>query len=235
MAHAVFFSFSRGGMLALCIVGVVSFWLIPKRPSTMAWFALGTVLAFMMAGPEVTDRFLTVFFDAEERDGSAQSRLDMWKLCLNIMAANPVTGIGPDHFTVYASSYGLTEGKEAHTLWLQIGAELGIPGLVFLLSFYLFTLWGLYRFLKRNRKTVFKDEFSQHVPRMVITSLVGFMIAAQFVSLEGLEIPYYVALLGAGAIKINALNKLGGPDRPRRKVVWVERPQVSQQQQPVNV
>ena len=37
---------------------------------------------------------------------------------------------------------------------------------------------------------------------MVIASLVGFMCSAQFVSLERLEVPYYVALLGASALKL---------------------------------
>jgi len=32
MMHVVMFSFSRGGMLALALTGVVSFILIPKKP-----------------------------------------------------------------------------------------------------------------------------------------------------------------------------------------------------------
>lgn len=233
MAHAVFFSFSRGGMLSLCIVGAVSFWLIPKRPSTLALFAVGVVVALMMAGPEVTEEFLSTFTDAEERDESAQSRIDMWKICLNIMASNPITGIGPDHFTVMASSFGLTQGKEAHTLWLQIGAEMGVPGLFFLLMFYISTVWMLWRFLRNTRKQKFADEFTNHIPRMVIASLVGFMVAAQFVSLEGLEIPYYVALLGIGAIKVNSLGKLP-VKRQRRRVIMVPQ-STPQPSEPVQV
>jgi hypothetical protein len=37
---------------------------------------------------------------------------------------------------------------------------------------------------------------------MVIASLAGFAVAAQFVSLEGLEVPYYIVLIGAGALKL---------------------------------
>jgi hypothetical protein len=40
---------------------------------------------------------------------------------------------------------------------------------------------------------------------MVIASLTGFAVSAQFVSLAGLEAPYYVALLGAGALKLSSL------------------------------
>jgi hypothetical protein len=38
---------------------------------------------------------------------------------------------------------------------------------------------------------------------VVIASLAGFSVAACFVSLEGLEFPYYVVLLGAGAMKLH--------------------------------
>ena len=36
------------------------------------------------------------------------------------------------------------------------------------------------------------------VARMVWASLVGFFVSAQFVSLEGLELPYYITLVGLG-------------------------------------
>ena len=38
--------------------------------------------------------------------------------------------------------------------------------------------------------------------RMVIASLAGFGVASQFVSLEGLELPYYVVLVGAATLKV---------------------------------
>lgn len=235
MAHAIFFSFSRGGMLALCIVGVMTFWLIPKRPSYLAWFALGVVTAVMMAGPEVINRFTSAFADEEQRDASAESRVIMWKACLTIMSEHPVTGLGPDQFPNFVHLYTqYSKGKEAHSLWLQLGAELGVPGVAFLFTYYFLTLWGLCRLLRQHRKTAFKDEFARHVPRMVIASLVGFMVAAQFVSLEGLELPYYVALLGAGAIKLNGLKQLGTSAKPARRVVWVEVPHGHQQPQPVH-
>jgi hypothetical protein len=37
---------------------------------------------------------------------------------------------------------------------------------------------------------------------MVIVSLTGFAVAAQFVSLYALEQPYYIALIGAATMKL---------------------------------
>jgi hypothetical protein len=39
--------------------------------------------------------------------------------------------------------------------------------------------------------------------RAVIMGLAGFVVAAQFVSLEQLEIPYHLAFVGAGILKVH--------------------------------
>lgn len=205
MAHTIMFAMSRGGMLALVILGVVSFLLIDKRPKDYAFYALAIFVALMLAGPSVRERFSTVFLDEEERDGSAQSRVDMWKICIRLMQDNPVFGIGPSHFRVHASTYGLTDGKLAHTLWLQIGAELGVIGLGFLLLFYLATVFKLWPMARR--KAPLASEWDVAVARMIIASFAGFMISAQFVSLEGLELPYYITLIGAGTLKLASARK----------------------------
>ncbi len=201
MAHSIMFAFSRGGMLGLIIVGMVSFVLIPKKPAHYAVFALAILLGVRLAGPEVLNRFSSTFADQKERDESAQSRLDMWKICVDIMIAEPIVGIGPDHFTINARKYGLAQGKEAHTLWLQIGAELGFPGLAAILTFYFLCMarcWPLRHAVPGD------DPFIADSARMIIAGLSGFLVSAQFVSLEGLELPYYIVLIGAGTLKLTS-------------------------------
>jgi putative inorganic carbon (HCO3(-)) transporter len=199
MAHAVLFSFSRGGMLALIIAACASFLLIPKKPSYYAYLLLAVALALRMAGPQVRERFYSTFADKSDRDYSAQSRLDMWQICQDLTWRHPILGIGPNNFPVLASSLGLTEGKQAHSLWAQTGAELGVAGLGFLVAFYGITIKRLWSMAKAA------DSIAPDLAdscRMVIAALVGFMVAAQFVSLVGLEIPYYVVLTGAGYLKL---------------------------------
>ena len=77
-----------------------------------------------------------------------------------------------------------------------------MPGLAFLLGFYLLTiarLWPLAR-----HKVLAADEWLPGAAAMVIAGLFGFMTAAQFVSLVGLELPYYVALVGAGVLGLQS-------------------------------
>jgi O-antigen ligase len=124
---------------------------------------------------------------------------------------SPVTGKGPDHFPKIVQRYEtgndifprFPEGKEAHTLWLQIAAELGIPGLAFLVSYYILTVVGLWKYSRLDRSDS-QGLTPGATARMVIAAMVGFIVSAQFVTLEGLEIPYYVALVGLGSLKLSS-------------------------------
>lgn len=200
MVHTVFFAFSRGGMLGLVIIAVISFVLIPKKLKHYFTLVAALLVAIRLAGPEVVQRFSSVFVSQESRDESAQSRLDMWKICLQIMSQYPILGLGPHQFPVHAHEYGLNRGKEAHSLWLQIGAELGVPGLVFLGSFYAICAARLWPFARGRRPSA--NEWYTDTARMVVSGLTGFAVSAQFVSLPGLESPYYIVLLGGGVLKL---------------------------------
>ncbi len=196
MFHTVLLTFSRGGTLSLVVTALAIFLVLPKQPKHYLFFLLALIIAFKLAGQGVVDRFATAFAAKGERDESAESRLYLWGICWHMMMAEPFLGVGPDHFGLVAPDYGskYPRGKEAHTLWLQIGAELGFPGLFSLLMFYALCIVRLWRM---HRWEPLADPWLADVARMVIAALVGFMCSAQFVTLEGLELPYYVALLGA--------------------------------------
>jgi probable O-glycosylation ligase (exosortase A-associated) len=202
MVHAILFSFSRGGMLALVITGVLMFWLLPKTPRNCLLFALAAVLAIRLAGPQVLARFQTAFAGEGQRDESAQSRIELWAACWDLMLKNPL-GIGADQFPRFVSQYGFREGKLAHTLWLQVGAEVGFLGLGLLVLFYGLCVVRLWPLARGKRPAA--DPWLPVGARMVIASIVGFAISAQFVSLKGLELPFYVVLIGAGVLKLEPL------------------------------
>lgn len=206
LAHAVLISFSRGGMLAMVIAAGVAFFVIPKQPKHYFGFAVAVLIGLSLAGNEVRARFSSTFAgDGEKREASAQSRLDLWRDCWDVIQKYPVLGAGPDHWPLLAHTYGWPKGKEAHSLWVQNAAELGIPGVLLLLFFYLATMKGLWP-LAGDRIWV-PDPWFRDAARMVVTSLTGFIISAQFVSLEALEIPYYVALVGAGTLRLLSLRE----------------------------
>ena len=208
MAHAVLFSFSRGGMLGLVVLTSISFAILPKGRNEVLGFLVVASIGIYVAGAQVQERFRTTFSDSEHRDPSASSRLFFWGVCWDTMLKNPIFGVGPDHMPLELGRMGLQVyengvlvNREAHTLWLQLGAELGFPGVLLLISYYglcVVRLWPIAR-----GKTAVADPWHSYLARMVIASLVGFAFSAQFVSLEFLEPPYYIALLGAGVLKLS--------------------------------
>lgn len=219
MMNAIFFSFSRGGMLALSIMGLVAFFLVPKRPMHYLMFLGVLLVGYRLAGQEVVERFMSTFVDEAQRDTSSQSRLDMWADCWDVMLRYPIFGVGPENWGDIAPQYGWPRGKYAHSLWMQTGAEVGFIGLAHLLAFYGLCVLGMWP-LARGRYDQVDPELAV-IGRMVIASLVGFMIAAQFVSLWGLELPYYIVLVGACALKLS-----GNPPRQQSFMYYVTAPQM---------
>jgi O-antigen ligase len=202
MAHAVLFSFSRGGMLALVVTGIVSFILIPKSPKHYLMLLAAALALVRLAGPQVLARFETSFAAEGARDGSAESRLRLWSACWDLMLKNPM-GIGADQFGLMVVNYGFRPGMMAHSIWLQVGAEVGFVGLACLVLFYalcIVRLWPLAR-----QKEAVLDPWLPVAARMVIAALIGFAVSAQFVSLKGLEVPYYIGLLGATVLKLTSM------------------------------
>ncbi|MCH8924405.1 MAG: O-antigen ligase family protein, partial [Planctomycetes bacterium] len=148
LVHAVLMSDSRGGMLALVCTAVVSFVLLPKKPKHYVLFAAALLISLRLAGPDARERFTTTFVESEERDTSAQSRVDLWADCWDVMQKRPLFGLGPNHWPLTAQEYGWPEGKIAHSTWIQTGAEWGIPGMVFLVAIYVLCMarmWPLAR------------------------------------------------------------------------------------------
>lgn len=200
MAHVVLFSMSRGGMLGLCVVGLVGFFLIPKQPKHYVVFFLAVLLVIRLAGPAVRKEFFSSFESGEKRDRSTNTRLMHWKACFDCILRHPL-GVGPDTWPTVAPEYGLPM-MEAHTTWLQLGAELGLQGLLAIGMFYGYCISRLWTFTFKT--TYVPDPWLRTLARMVITSLAGFIVSAQFVSVEGIELPYFVVMLGAAAIKLSS-------------------------------
>jgi probable O-glycosylation ligase (exosortase A-associated) len=206
--HTILLTFSRGTMLGLIAVAVTAFVMMPKKPRYIGALVLMALLAARFIGPELADRYSSTFVSAEERDGSAESRLDLWKDCLKVIQEYPVLGVGPANWRIIAARYGWPEGKSAHSVWMETGAELGVPGALLLMLFFLsaaIRLWPLARAPQTE-----SNRYEIVLASGVILSIVGFVVAGQFVSVPGLEVPYYVTMLGAAMLKTTTRETVTG-------------------------
>ncbi|MBS1817566.1 MAG: O-antigen ligase family protein [Acidobacteria bacterium] len=197
--HTTLLTFSRGAMIGLLVIGVTAFITLPKRPAYVAWILVAALVAVRLTGPQLLARYSTVVASSEERDGSAQSRLDLWADTLKVIATQPVLGVGPANWRLISYRYGWPPGKSAHSVWMETGAEVGVPGTLALLAFFGFAalrLWPL------ARKKVTSDNYYQVGASIgVILGAVGFITSGQFVSVVGLEAPYYIVLVGVIVIR----------------------------------
>ena len=198
--HTVILTFSRGGILAVMMTGAVVLFVMPKRPSYLLAMVLAVALGARMMGPQVASRFMTTFAEENDRDRSAQSRFDLWRDCLTLMQRSPIVGIGPSHWPLVAVEFGWTRQKQGHSLWMQLGAEAGVPTLMFLLGFYCLAALQAFRLARKHRGSESGD-----LGMYVFSGLVGFIIAAQFVSIEGLEDPYFIVLVLAATLRLQSL------------------------------
>ena len=197
--HTTLLTFSRGAMVGLVAVVVVAFVMMPKRPRYLAAILVTVLLAARLTGPQLLARYSTSFAASGERDGSAQSRLDLWRDCFKIIQAYPVLGVGPNNWRAIASSFGWAEGKSAHSVWMETAAELGIPGVLWLLLFFGFATLRMWP-LARERLTE-TNRYQVALAAGVVLSVVGFSVAGPFVSVPGLEVPYYVVMVGIAMLK----------------------------------
>ncbi len=193
--HTILLTFSRGAMIGLIVAIVAAFVIMPKRPAYIGGVVLVCLLGIRLAGTEVVDEFSSTFVDAEERDTSAQSRVDLWSACWDMAIKSPLVGVGPRNFPVHAASYGFTDGKEAHSTWMQTLAETGFPGLAALVGFFVMAIVRLWP-MARQKWTAENSEDSL-LAAGIVSSLAGFFVSAQFVTMTGLETPYYITMAGA--------------------------------------
>ena len=196
--HTTLLTYSRGAMVGLLIVGATAFVIMPKRPKYIAALIVISLLAVRFVGPQLEARYATAFADEADRDESAESRIDLWADCLRIAEQHPFLGIGPGNFQVVAEDLGWAPGKQAHSTWMQTMAENGFPGFLVLFLFFvlpIFQLWPIAR-----AKLSDANRYQVGVATGIIMCVVGFIVTGQFVSLAGLEIPYYAVMIGIGLL-----------------------------------
>jgi probable O-glycosylation ligase (exosortase A-associated) len=139
IAHCVLLSYSRGAMLSLLITSPLYFFRCRNKKWILAFYAAGVLAVPFMASKEITDRFLTITKHGE--DESANSRKTTWSIAWRMANEKPIFGFGLRNSSLYTAQYGAdSEGRVIHNTYLQIGADSGLVGL----GFYLTYLTGVF-------------------------------------------------------------------------------------------
>jgi O-antigen ligase len=200
---SIIFTFSRGGFLALCVVGVLSlFW---RRPPVLAILVgiLVIVLAIPFLPNSYVERIQTManLFTGSEVDikseVSFRGRASEMAVAWMMLRDHPITGVGVGNYNTQYLSYSRQLGldprnqqRAAHNLYLEVAAEQGLVGLT-ILAFILYSLFaGLYRaskYFERSQLAVYGD-----MAQALLVAMAGYFTASLF--LHNI-FPYYLWML----------------------------------------
>jgi O-antigen ligase len=190
-AFGLFFTFSRGGLVALGCAMIASLFVAGRwRPaiiSTMLTVALFGVSYFAFLAPQASrDRIAKV-------DGGT-GRTDIWRIGGRMVSAHPVRGVGSGNFQLTSGHYLLIRPgavkydyfirypKVAHNTYLQVLAELGFVGLGLFLAIIAFALACAWRAARKFMQAGDRD--MELLTRGLILAMIGLLSADFFISAE---------------------------------------------------
>jgi probable O-glycosylation ligase (exosortase A-associated) len=196
IAEAVMSSYSRGAMLSSIVGGLCYILFSRKKKFLIFCMVCATLAVPVVAGNEIKERF----FSAQQAstDESAQSRLTSWWVAVQIANDYPVFGAGIRNSNLLTLQYGADmEGRTIHNIYLQIAADAGWPGMFWYIALATMSMLAIWRV--RWRLRAFRDENSDLIVGMtggIFCSLITFFFGAIFLSLETVELPYILMLMG---------------------------------------
>lgn len=206
---------SRGGFLAL--LATVGFLLVRYRAmstGTKISAVVGiAVVVVVVAGPAFWQQMSTMLAPSTDYNITSETgRLQVWKRGIGYVKDRPFFGVGASNFPVAEgvlsplagrSAYGLgVRWSAAHNAYLEVAAELGVPGLLLFLGLLTSTLLMLVRLervtegMEGARRPRFRG-----LSEALMASLVGFLVAAIFLSLAYSVMLYVLAALSVGLDK----------------------------------
>ena len=123
---------SRGAYLALgiaLILVLVLRW--PRLLVAVLLLGVVAVIFVIQMGPD----FIQSSFGADDTLGGWPGRIEIWKRSLDAIRSFAFTGVGMGNFShvlplLYRMEVSIENYPHAHNLFLQVGIELGLPGLI---------------------------------------------------------------------------------------------------------
>src|SRR6266480_7719450 len=186
---------SRGAFIGLVAgMGPALIWSGLKRPGRLLFFAGILALVIGLAIPaSVWERLsgiekLTSESTIAEADalGSAAQRLAIQKVAWQIFVDNPVFGVGLGAYPLMNARYAPELGiSDTHNTYLNLAAELGLPGLVLWCALVLSVL----RYAYRSRRLAAPGELATQ-QAWIERALCAYLVAAVFGSFAKLTFPY---------------------------------------------
>jgi O-antigen ligase len=193
LVAGVIVSFSRGGFIGLVtLLALALAQLVRMRGPVMpAVAALAVAVAFPLLPEGYTTRLYSILDMEYDTTGSAHGRWQGMRVALDVMLRNPLVGVGFD-----MNNLALREvtgnWSDVHNVYLQVGSELGFPGVIV----YLLLGWRTFTSLHRALKTVRPVPEARSLwalGRGVQLAIVVFLVEAMFHPMAWYHYFYFLA------------------------------------------
>jgi putative inorganic carbon (hco3(-)) transporter len=227
-AMTVLASSTRGSQIAL-LVQIVYFAAFFKKLSVKYILSMAGVcyLLYMLLPPEELARFQTA-----GTDETSVARLTYWKKGMEMLSEHPLSGVGLHNFARYFhdfyGSYSFHNRLEvAHNSFVQVGSELGYPGLILFVVIILrsFVVTAQARRVLRAKQQTAHWLYSFSVGldcAMIGYCIGGFFMAVAFYPYVWIHIAFVVSLRSAARSLESALGAVAAaePASRTRKRNW---------------
>jgi len=216
---AFVYSGSRGGFLALCATGLF----IIVRYTSIALSRRMTALALVGAVVIVaaSDRYWqqmgSIVADTDYNQTEESGRLQIWRRGVGYMLSRPIFGVGAANFepaegmlSPFAERQQWGAGvrwNAPHNSFIQAGAELGIPGLIFFTAMIGSAFLALRRRDRISRRPYPPPPVPPQLVQALMASLVGFVVGAFFLSLAYSELLYMLLAMAVAVSKVAGIHR----------------------------
>ncbi|MFN2629833.1 MAG: O-antigen ligase family protein, partial [Gaiellaceae bacterium] len=206
---------SRAGLLsfaAMLVAGCVFGGRWRARAAVLLTVAVaGTAGYFLAIAPLAARQRIT----SQDTSG----RADIWQVGWRMFSAHPLQGVGAGNFQTSSIHYLVAPGaihradlivntpKVAHNIYLELLADLGVPGLLALLGVLLGALAAAARAAWLFQRS--NDRELELISRAVVLSVLAFMVADFFVSDQFSKQLWLVLALGPAVLKLAHISQAG--------------------------
>jgi putative inorganic carbon (hco3(-)) transporter len=220
------FTYSRGTFLALAAVAAVAWF--RSRHKLLSAMVIVVVAAgiWNFAPQQWFERMGTI--ETYQTDGSAESRLYLWRLAWAMALKHPVLGGGFhwsfDPAAVNREFFGsdlhwpagigaaseirsdnylpaLVTPRALHSIWFETLSDQGFPGLALFVAIFLVAALDS-RWLVRRARGQPDLAWADNLGRMLQVSLVGYAVAGTFASMSLYDGFYVVVIIAAAARRV---------------------------------
>ena len=206
---------SRGGFLAFLAVGafiLVGFTTVPARARVVGLVVILAVLS-TTASDKYWTQMQTIIHPHEDYNLTDDTgRVKIWERGIGYMLGRPVFGVGMGNFQTAEGTisplarrgdYGRpVRWGAAHNTFVQIGAELGVPGFLLFIGLIVSLFAALRRLTRRPTHTGPAGKDLSRLAQTLMAALVGFVVGSFFLSLAYDDMLYTLAALAAGLAKV---------------------------------